>query len=422
MAALVIVFAIVFISINIKMNQESIKQTEFMLERIAENDGAPPLPMKEGTENKPPQDEAFSEGKLSPPFDDSEHKNVNTSRFFFAKTDSNYAISEIYSDLMYDFTKEDISSYIESAISGGKTRGSLNKFEYLVAQKDYGYIIVFAERSVEIGMLGSLLTISLWAAGISCTVLFVFVIILSRWIVKPVETAFNKQKLFVSDASHELKTPLTIISTNADVLENEIGSNQRIDNIRTQTTRMNNLVGDLLSLTRTDEEAATPTFSRFDLSAAVLSTTLEFESYAFENQKALSYAIPEGIELTGDEEKIKQLLGILLDNAIKHSSPNSYIFVELTESSGHSKLSVSNTGSAISKESAAHIFDRFYRDDSSRSRKTGGYGLGLAIAKSIVDMHKGKIRVKSEGAEGTSSNTDGVASGVANSVTFEVKL
>lgn len=402
MAVLIIVFSIVFISINISMNQESMQRTEFVLEMIVENDGAPVPPVMD----KSAEGLLYGGPKRPPALPEQPVKGeVHSGRYFYAKTDYEYDITEIYTDLMYDFNEETLRSYIETAIKGGKTRGSLQGFEYLTAKKGYGYIIVFAERSVEIGMLGCLMTISLWAAGISCVVLFLFVFFLSKWMVKPVKETLEKQQRFISDASHELKTPLTIISTNADVLENEIGSNARIESIRAQSKRMNNLVKDLLTLARTDENAERPVFARFNLSAAILNSTLEFESYAFENQKLLSYDIDESIEYNGDERKIKQLLGILLDNAVKYSSKGASISVKLKGYGGHPRLSVFNSDSSISKEGTEHIFDRFYREDTSRSRKTGGYGLGLSIAKSIVDVHKGRIQAKTE-----------------NGVTLEVKL
>jgi signal transduction histidine kinase len=214
--------------------------------------------------------------------------------------------------------------------------------------------------------------------------------------IAPVANAFEKQRRFVSDANHELKTPPTIISANMDVLQSEIGTNSRIEHIKTQLERMSKLIHDLLTLSRTEDVAIKTTYSKFDLSKAVLNTALEFESRAFEEGKSYEYEVQENVSYSGDEDRCKQLLAILIDNAIQHSCKNGKIRVVLEEKSGRPFLSVYNTGTGIPDAEKDRVFDRFYRSDDSRTRETGGYGLGLSIAKAIVDSHKGKIRVTGE--------------------------
>ena len=156
------------------------------------------------------------------------------------------------------------------------------------------------------------------------------------------------------------------------------------------------LVHDLLDLTRTDENPDRSIFAVFDLSQAVLGTTLEFESRAFEEGRELQYDIQEGVFYRGNEGKIRQLTAILIDNAVKHSEDHGIIDIMLKKSGQKITLSVRNTGVGITEEEREKVFERFYRSDASRSRETGGYGLGLAIAKSITDLHKGKISIQGE--------------------------
>lgn len=387
MGVLAFVFLTVFAAINIFMILDSIQKTDSFLEEVARKDGNIFTNNKKYNEARSSDGNGFEKGGFS-------GSHARMSRFFYVKTDEAYQVSEMDYSQMYDITQEEVLKNVSQVTGKGEHKGSLGNMQYLVHKTDYGYIVVFAEKSYEIGMLGSLLSVSLWAAGISCGLLAVFVFFLSKWIVGPVQKAFDRQKQFISDASHELKTPLTIISANADVLENEIGENIRVTHIKNQTARMGGLIRDLLELARADEGRVKPTFYRFDLSQAVLGATLEFESRAFEERKKLSYYVQENVSYQGDEASLRQLCTILVDNALQHSDNAGEVYVSLSYEGGNRIiLSVSNTGSEISEEDLSRIFERFYRSDSSRSRETGGYGLGLAIAKSIVELHGGKIDV-----------------------------
>jgi signal transduction histidine kinase len=230
-------------------------------------------------------------------------------------------------------------------------------------------------------------------AGITCVILFVFSLFLSRWATKPVKAAFEKQQRFVSDASHELATPLTTIGTNADVLEHEIGRNQRLTQIKEQSERMGLLLSNLLTLARSDEKQIATVKAQYDLSATVLSSALEFESRAFEEGRNYSYQIAPDVLATGDEAQTKQLITIFVDNALKHSDPGGEVTVSLTNVVGVPNLRIYNTGAGVAPEDYQRIFDRFYRSDSSRARETGGYGLGLSIAQTIAKAQNISIAV-----------------------------
>jgi len=385
MGVLLTVFAVVFVTLNAMMQASSSRQMEMLLQAVADHDGIGFLFPFGDLPDSIPQD--LSELPMPAP------QILRSGRFFFVKVDRDHNMLDANYDMIFDLTMETAWEYTDTVLSENKTSGKIETFQYLVAEKDYGKIVVFAERGMEMQLLSRLIRSSLWIAGAACLILLVFSVWLSRWAVRPVKDAFDKQRHFVSDASHELKTPLTIIAANADVLEHEIGGNIRITHIKEQSTRMKLLIHDMLSLARTEEHELNIVMSKFDLSNAVLSSVLEFDSRAFEEGKTLEHDIQDGISYVGGEAQVKQLVSILTDNAIKHSNESGRIEISLRQSNGKAVISVFNTGIGVEETEQDRIFERFYRSDNSRSRQTGGYGLGLSIAKSIVDRHGGRISV-----------------------------
>lgn len=224
--------------------------------------------------------------------------------------------------------------------------------------------------------------------------IFTLVWALSYKVFQPIRNTLNKQKRFISDASHELKTPLTIISANADVLKKDEENEQFIENIKSQTSRLDGLVADMLSLAKIDEGRLVIQNETFDISETVTECALPFDALAFEKKKTLSLDIDQGVTFTGDKNSVKKITNILIDNAIKYST--NQVKVKLyRESNKVIALSVYNTGSNIPEKDSEKIFERFYRGDNSRSRESGGSGLGLSIAKSIADANKWKIYAES---------------------------
>lgn len=391
MGVLVVVFAIIILTLNIFMQTTSMRQTYDLLQSVADMDRF--WSIESNPENSFPH--KIESAAPEPP----NSEMMSFGMYFYVKLNHDGEIFETDLERMFGFTQDDAADFARRALAKNDERGTIDNLQYLIAEKDYGKIIVFAERSTEVRMLAQLINISLWVALASFAVFLVFSLFLSKWAVKPVAAAFDKQRRFVSDASHELKTPLTIISANVDVLENEIGENKRLAQIRGQSQRMNLLISDLLTLAKADEAKETVIFSEFDFSRAAESVTLEFESPAFEAGKELSYSIEPGISYTGNEAQLRQLIAILIDNAIKHSGEQGKINVTLTANGEHPQLSVLNTGGGIAKNEQSKIFDRFYRSDESRSRETGGYGLGLSIAKSIADSHRAKISINAQDSD-----------------------
>lgn len=213
---------------------------------------------------------------------------------------------------------------------------------------------------------------------------------ISKAIVTPVEEAFEKQKQFISDASHELKTPIAVIEANADVLESKIGNNKWLTYIQNESQSMNKLVNDLLTLAKM-ENINISNNEKFDISKEVRMSVAVFESMIYEKKIELETNIKEGIEFNGDKEDIKHIISILLDNAIKHTEENKKIHINVTKEKNEIKIEVKNQGEPIPEQEREKIFERFYRIDKARNRNEKRYGLGLSIAKRIVDKYNGSI-------------------------------
>jgi two-component system sensor histidine kinase CiaH len=276
-----------------------------------------------------------------------------------------------------------------------------------VIKKDTGYSVVYLDVTAQQKIITNLIYTFSLVGLIMLIVIFFTSRFFANRSIAPVKEAFLKQKQFIADASHELKTPLAVINTNADVLL--ANSEDTIDNqakwlhrIKSETERMKTLTNDLLYLTEMDDSRASMIYTNFNGSDAIESVILTMEAVVFEKDISLTYEIEPNLNLHGNSEQIKQVVMILLDNAIKYTNAKGAISLTFKKHHHEHLLTVTNTGEGISSEHLARIFDRFYRADTSRSRKQGGYGLGLAIAKSIVEQHKGKIYAKSVPHEVTS--------------------
>ena len=226
--------------------------------------------------------------------------------------------------------------------------------------------------------------------GVALILFFFLSMYLAKKIVSPLEESYQKQKQFISDAGHELKTPISVVSANAELLCREIGNNQWLQNIQYENERMGILVGQLLDLART--ENVTPQMEHIDFSRLVAGETLPFESVAFEKGLTLSTNIANDIDVVGNSTQLKQIVSVLLDNAIRHSEGAGEVRLTLTKERNFAKLSVINKGCEIPAEKREQIFERFYRVDTARNDDKH-YGLGLAIAKAIAISHKGHIDV-----------------------------
>ncbi|WP_342563572.1 HAMP domain-containing sensor histidine kinase [Paenibacillus sp. FSL R7-0345] len=283
--------------------------------------------------------------------------------------------------------------------------GSLWAFE--VKQTADGHMLVFLDITSQQKILTNLIYIFTVVGIIMLIILFFISRYFANRSIKPVQEAFDKQKQFIADASHELKTPLAIINTNTDVLlsnpeDTILEQSKWLHYIKSETERMAKLTNDLLYLTEMDDSRTGMIHAPFNISEAVENIILTMEAVIFEKNVALEYDIEPNLTVHGNSEQIKQVVMILLDNAVKYTGPKGEVTLSLRKQHNDVLLSVTNTGEGIAAEHLTRIFDRFYRTDTSRARKQGGYGLGLAIAKSIVEQqHKGKLYAKSTVGEST---------------------
>lgn len=252
-------------------------------------------------------------------------------------------------------------------------------------------------------------SLALILAGVGLAALAVFFVVsvfFSRWALRPVEEAWNQQRRFVADASHELKTPLTVILANSSILlehpERPIArESQWIESTQTEAERMQELVGDLLELARPDADAPARAQEPLDFTNLVEGNLLQFESVAFERSIELASELEPNIVIRGDARRLHRLLSTLLDNACKYADAGGTVTVTLHRRAHNAQLTVHNTGAAIAPEDLPHVFDRFYRADKARTRDVGGYGLGLAIARDVAEEHGGTLAAASSPERGT---------------------
>ena len=309
-------------------------------------------------------------------------------------------VAKLTSTERIDIDESNLQDIAQKILLADERQGTLQEYDirYVLRKGGESKTIAFMPLSLEHTRLQNIVFIT----GLGVTgafIIFLFAsIFLSRWALRPVELAWQQQRRFVSDASHELKTPLTVILANTEILKNHPNDTIAkqitwVKNTQEEANRMKGLVEDMLFLAKSDDSAAEIIMQTFDLSQAVSSATLVFEPVAFEQNRTLSLDIVPNISITGNEPQIKQVLGILLDNAIKFSNPHSEIKISLKKYQNEAHILVSNKGALIEKDTLNHLFDRFYIGDPSRSEK--GYGLGLSIAQSIVQGHKGQIFAES---------------------------
>lgn len=322
---------------------------------------------------------------------DPETPKFQLSTFYTVAISLDGKVLEIKNDPATVYSDDTLEQMAKNIIEEGKSTGTLDNLTFLKTDKN-GYILVtFMDNTVVNESAMTLFRYTLIFGGVALVVFFFLARFLAKKIVAPLEESYQKQRQFISDAGHELKTPVSVVSANAELLSRQIGDNQWLQNIQYENERMGMLVGQLLDLART--ENVTPQMERIDFSRLVAGETLPFESVAFEKELALNTAITSGIAVEGNGAQLKQLTSILLDNAIRHSKPAGEVRLTLTGDHGIAELSVINTGDEIPTEHRDKIFERFYRMDPARSGEDKHYGLGLAIAKAVVTAHHGHIEV-----------------------------
>lgn len=306
-----------------------------------------------------------------------------------------------------DVDEEDVALAVERALASGRQEGELGELglRYRVRSRGLWLELAFADLGWERSAVRRQALTAALVLGAALAGLFGVSLFLSRRLVRPVEESWKRQRQFVADASHELKTPITVLLADADILLSHpgdtIGDQRRwVEHIRDEGLRMKELVGDLLFLARGDAAGLERPQDKADLTQVCQGCVMSFEPVAFEAGMTLDSRVAPGVTVTGNEEELRRLCAILLDNACKYGAPGGTVTVTL-DRGDRAVLTVHNTGEPIPVQAQAHLFERFYRADAARSREGGGYGLGLSIAAAIVERHRGKIAVHSASGEGT---------------------
>ena len=398
MLLVTLVLAATFVTVLVSTSNRLEKDAKLRLTISLDADRLPEAPKREIGVGHMPPDGFFPSGKerFAKPL-------------FSISVSADGSVSEITGRENIDIVNDEVfAEMIDDIVERGDEYGiiSSEKLRYKMLSDADGYRIAFADRTEELSTLRSLVAVSLLVGAGSLLIFLVISICLSRWILRPVELSWKQQTQFVADASHELKTPLTVILANLGIVlsqrDSTVASQAKwLDSTRTEAQRMSGLVNDLLYLAKSDFDKKSVLLSRINASDTVTSALLAFEPVAFEQKRTLESSIEDGLYINGDEKKLMQLCMILLDNAVKYSGEGGTVSVTLRRSQDKIKLIIKNTGDIIPPEQLGHIFERFYRADDSRARSKGGYGLGLAIASSICDAHKAKISALSTGEDGT---------------------
>ena len=314
-------------------------------------------------------------------------------RFFSVSCSADGEIEAVNQDYIASVSYDDAKTYARRVLSGGKTRGYESGYRYLVADDDDGgTVVLFLNSERELQTMKSLLWITLAIAGICLVVLLGLVILLSHRAIMPYIKNLETQKQFITNASHELKTPLTAIATSADVLALEDEDNEWVSNIQSQAAKLSKLITNLVTLSRLDEENPFPTRTEFSLSEALWELAEPFASLARAKGREYSQNIEEDLSLVGDRTAIQQTVSILLDNALKYSPERGSIELSAKRSGKRVEITVANTVDGMAKiDDISRLFERFYRGDKSHSSTVSGSGIGLSIASATVSAHGGKI-------------------------------
>ncbi len=384
-SAVLLAFALIFGAISIISNQQLSRNMDMMTDRISEGNGVF-RPFDQNNPKPPGMDRYPDFFTEETPF---------STRFFTVWLAEDGKIIGANLESVSSVTKEDAYAYAQAVINDGDARGWQGNFRYKVYSTVRGTGIVFVDGSMNRSMTRTLL----WTAAavlLGCMlVISVVIIAVSRRVVRPIAQSYEKQKQFITDANHELKTPLTLILTNLDIVESELGHSEWLDDIRAEGKRMSALVAQLTALSRLDEDAPQMPTADFSFSDVCSDTVSEFAPLIDKKGLTMTAFIQPELSLRGDEGAIRRLVAILLDNAVKYCDPGGEITLSLS-AKRQTELRVENTCAGVDSMELSRLFDRFYREDKARTAGNS-FGIGLALAKSIAEKHHGEIKAYKAG-------------------------
>lgn len=385
-ASTLAVFSIIFLLLVLFSWDQMEKTMDTLTDAIVSNDGV--FPDFEPDDHRGPS-QRLPYGEII-----TEETQFST-RFFTVWLDGEKQILRINMDAVSSISRDDVKEYVQKALKEGRERGWVSDYRYRILETGQGATVVFVNGSMNWAVTTRLLVTAFLVLLGSALLILLLTVLLSKRVVRPVAESYEKQKQFITDANHELKTPLTLILSNLDIVEAELGQNEWLDDIRSEGERMGLMINQLVALSRMDESQAHMVRSAFDLSAAVEDTVSEFQPLAAERGKKLQTSIEPGIRYEGDEGLIRRLASILMDNAVKYCDEGGEIRVEVCQHR-HPVLIVENTYAQVDQLELDRLFDRFYRADKARTF-SGSFGVGLSIAQSIVRSHRGSIHAYRKG-------------------------
>lgn len=385
-ASTLAVFSIIFLLLVLFSWDQMEKTMDTLTDAIVSNDGV--FPDFEPDDHRGPS-QRLPYGEII-----TEETQFST-RFFTVWLDGEKQILRINMDAVSSISRDDVKEYVQKALKEGRERGWVSDYRYRILETGQGATVVFVNGSMNWAVTTRLLVTAFLVLLGSALLILLLTVLLSKRVVRPVAESYEKQKQFITDANHELKTPLTLILSNLDIVEAELGQNEWLDDIRSEGERMGLMINQLVALSRMDESQAHMVRSAFDLSAAVEDTVSEFQPLAAERGKKLQTSIEPGIRYEGDEGLIRRLASILMDNAVKYCDEGGEIRVEVCQHR-HPVLIVENTYVQVDQLELDRLFDRFYRADKARTF-SGSFGVGLSIAQSIVRSHRGSIHAYRKG-------------------------
>jgi len=395
MLALFIVLAALIIAINIRNYASLIAEADDTLQMLSELDESARGPFSFGETAPEPRGEGKNAGQ---PRDFSGERPYQSRYFSVVLNDAGDAM-EVDLKNVVTVDRQTAVDMAVSAAKKGREKGFSGDYRYLGVSTDSGTRWIFLNRERELQTAREFLLTSGLISLAGFLTVFLLLVLFSSRIVRPIAQSYEKQKRFITDAGHELKTPITIIRADADVIEAELGASEWLADVRTQADRLSSLTNDLIYLSRMEEEGMRPQMLDFPLSDVVRESAQPFQTLARTQNKSFTADVQPMLNLCGDEKSIRRLVSVLLDNAVKYSPEGGTIALSLKKTGRQIRLAVTNRAEGVEKGSQDRLFDRFYRADASRNSETGGFGLGLSIAKAVTEAHKGRIRAFSADGE-----------------------
>lgn len=379
MSAFLLVLVVIITGINIVNFKAVVSEADALLGILSDNKGAFPMGPGDQGNRLPPG--------MSP-------ETPYESRYFSVILDSNTnSVIQAETSRIVSVDTSQAIEYAKAVLTGGKSRGFMDSFRYIIRTEDPFVRITFLDCGRKLDAFRDFLLASVVISLSGYLVVFALIAFFSNRIIRPISESYEKQKRFITDASHEIKTPLTIIHADADVLAMEFGCNEWLEDIQKQAKRLTALTNNLVMLSRMEEAESTMQMIEFSFSDAVIEAASSFAALAQTQEKVFQCHIQPMLTLRGNEKAIGQLVSILLDNGLKYSPVNGTVSLSVEKQNRTLRLSVYNTTeNEITKESLPLLFDRFYRADPSRNSQTGGHGIGLSVAKAIVTAHSGKLQ------------------------------